>query len=469
MPGGRDSAAEDVPYFFLSYAHSHAPKPAEVIRRNGLVKRFHDDLKVAVQELASPGPNPVATAVDFEIPIGNRWSWYISDNLARCRSFVALYSADYFSSVHCGQEWRAFANRQVTDHVLRDQRPDAVIPVLWQPVPDETMPDCAGELQYSHPLLGTAFRRHGMAYLMRHMSEHRSDYEQAVRYFAQRVVEVAEYDSPAKAEHYPNYMTLESAFLSDGKPTRSRRRIRFVIAAPTEPRLPDGADPAMYGHLSTMWRPYLPHFDGKIADAAGRLADSMSFTAFVEPFDASDEFSVGVPASAPTVLIIDPWAIRDAELRQRLARFDITSHTKLWIRPVVAWNRGHDANKAHATLLCSDLADALDQCRRRYRPDSPQVLDGLESIHQFITELPDVIRIAEQRYLSEIAPDPPPSAPARPRFGGPGPGFGGGRAPGEPDRIPPGPTEPSEPTGRPPGRHYLELHRRQQNPNPEGP
>jgi FxsC-like protein len=220
----------------------------------------------------------------------------------------------------------------------------------------------------------------------------------------------------------------------------------------------------MYGHLPTMWRPYLPHYDGKIADAASRLADSMFFTAFVEHFDLSDEFTAGVPASAPTVLIIDPWAIRDTELQQRLARFDSTSHTKLWIRPVVAWNRGHEANKVHAAILCSDLADALDQCRRRYRSDSPQVLDGLESIHQFITELPDVIRLAEKRYLSEIAPDPPPSAsaPARPKFGGPAPGFSGS-ALHVPNQIPP------RSTARPPVQSYLELQRRQENSNPEGP
>lgn len=462
MPSGHDPAVEDIPYFFLSYAHSHAAKNAEVARKNGLVKRFHDDLREAVQELLSPGSGPVHSAVDFEIPIGSRWTQYISDNLARCRSFVALYSSDYFSSEHCGKEWRAFGNRQDTDHVLHRQRPEAVIPVLWQPLRAEDMPECAGELQYSNPLLGPAFQRRGMAYLMRHMSEHRGDYKRALHYFAQRVVDVAENGSPARAERYPNYVTLESAFLRDGKPRGSHRRVRIVIAAPSEPRLPDGVEPAMYGSRAMMWKPYIPHYGGEIADAASTLAESMYFTALVEPLELSGEFTAGAPASAPTILIIDPWAVRDEDLRRRLAHFDVNSHTKLWIRPVVAWNRGHQANKIHAALLCAELDRALDQCRRRYWHESPQVLDGLESIDDFIAKIPDVIRRAERVYISETAPDPPCSGPVRPRFGGPGPGFGGGAARDGSRRIPP------RSSGRPPVQTYLERQRQQENPNPEG-
>jgi hypothetical protein len=104
---------------------------------------------------------------------------------------------------------------------------------------------------------------------------------------------------------------------------------------------------------------------------------------------------------------------------------------------VVAWNRGHPSSKNHLAELVDALATTLPRCRRRYRPDSPRVLDGLETVHEFLAHLPVVIGTAERRYLSEIGRDltdrTEPEAAARlPRLRGPGPGFTAGGA----DRLP---------------------------------
>jgi FxsC-like protein len=210
-----------------------------------------------------------------------------------------------------------------------------------------------------------------------------------------------------------------------------RPRITIVIAAPSQPRLPRGADPDMYGDHPTQWRPYLPDYAGEIGAAAKRLAESMDFRVVVEILEHSAEMKAGTIPSAPTLLIIDPWAAQVPALQQRLSRFDNSSHLKLWIRPVVAWNRDHPANRSSEVDLESRLFSTLSHCRRRYRPDSPLVLDGLETMHDFINELPAVIRKAERLYFSELARErselsQPEEQPRRPRFRGPGPGLGFG-------------------------------------------
>lgn len=471
MSGGRGPVDGAIPYFFLSYAHSHTATRTDEYRRNRLVKRFHDDLKDALREAAG---GSATSAIDFDIPVGSRWSEYISDGLARCRCFVALYSTDYFASDHCGREWRAFADRLDTDLVLRGRRPEAVIPVLWQPFSESALPDCARELQYSHYKLGHSYRRHGLAYLLRHRAELHEDYENAVQYFARRIADVAESDSPTRAERFPNYLMLDNAFQGEQETASNRARLRIVIAAPSTPHLPQGADPDRYGSRSMMWKPYHPAFGGEISAVAQRVAASMGFDAFVEAFEHSGEFGAAARPSAPTLLIIDPWAVQDPQLRQRLGRFDADSHNKPWIRPVVPWNREHPSDEQHAAELGSRLAALLGRCRLRYRPESPRVLDGLETIHDFINEVPALIRTAERLYFRELAAQRAQSA--RP-FGPPHRRLLLGvaePAPGMPephdglDTVD-GHDQPPRPTGLQPVKAFLQRQRHLEIPNTEGP
>jgi FxsC-like protein len=435
MPSGHEAAAEVTPYFFLSHAHSRGLAPTDEFRRNRLVKRFQENLREAVRDAARAGTGGlIADMVESEMPLGDRWAERTSHGLARCRSFVALYSNEYFSTEHCGKEWQVFAGRVETDNVLRSGESRAIIPVLWQPVSDGAMPACARELPVAHLELGPTYSRYGLNYLLRHMSEHRDEYEAAVLSLARRIVNLAEHEPPVYVERMPDYAAVRNAFSGAGASTYQRPRIKILIAAPCKPRLPRGADPEMYGPQPADWKPYIPEYGGEIVQAARRLAESMDFQVVVESFEHSGEYRSSAMPSAPTLLIIDPWAAQDPTLQQRLSGFDARSLAKPWIRPVVAWNRGNPFSRDRETDLESRLRNTLQQCRRRYRPDSPQVLDGIETIHDFAIELPAVIRKAEQHYFSQIVREQselaqPEEAPRRPRFSGPGPGLGqGGRA-----------------------------------------
>lgn len=435
MPSGAGTGAEAAPrfpYYFLSHAYSRGLAPTDEFRRNRLLQRFRENLREAVREYA-PGDTgaPLADAVESEIPLGDHWSNQLSLGLARCRSFVALYSNEYFRSEYCGKEWQVFTDRLNTDGIMRGrQTQQAIIPVLWQPVAAEAVPSNARELPAPHLDAGPTYTRYGLNYLLRHMSEHRDEYEVVVSTLARRIVSIAEREPPGYAERLPDYAATRNAF-GDAGPDLQRPRINILIAAPCAPDLPRGAGPERYGPRPTDWKPYLPDFDGEIALAARRLAETMGFQVAVEAFEHSAEPRADTSPTAPTLLIIDPWATLIPLLRKRLSGFDARSHTMPWIRPVVAWNRWRPFDAVREPDLKARLENTLARCRRRYRPDSPQVLDGLETIHDFITELPAVIRKAERLYFTHSLRGPAESPrleepPPRPRFSGPGPGLGRG-------------------------------------------
>ncbi|HET9169865.1 MAG TPA: FxsC protein [Actinospica sp.] len=411
MPNAHETAAEATPYYFLSYARRPGANP--------LVRRFQNDLRERVRGLAGDHARAV-TEIDSELPVDDAWPERVARGLARCRVFVALYSGEYFSSEHCGREWQAFAERQGSGHRIA---------VLWQPVRAHDLP-----VDVPRPSDDAAdpptYLRYGLSYLLRHLAEHRDEYELVLRRLARQIVEAGERDTPVRAERFPDYRSVPDAFAAHPDPITNRGRIRIVIAAPVVPNLPAGADAAMYGPEPADWKPYLPDFPGPIGQTARRAVEAMNFGAVVEPLPLH-------PPAAPTLLIIDPWSARVPTLRLMLSSFDERSHREPWVRPVVAWNRNHPSSRKHVAELIGSLEAAMPRCRSRYRPDSPRLFEGLATVREFRTRLPVLVGTAERRYLSEIGRDlterpGPEAASRRPRLSGPGPGFTAGGA----DRLP---------------------------------
>jgi FxsC-like protein len=419
VPTAPETSPEATPCFFLSHARRRTVSP--------LVRRFQRELEERVRALASDRGR-AAPSIDSELPVGGRWPEQVARGLASCRVFVALYSDEYFASEHSGREWQAFTSRLGSDHV---------VPVLWQPVRADSLPQGIPRVRGGPAEPGPTYLEYGLNYLLRHLPEHREEYNSVLRLLALRIVEIGARSPSERPERYPDYQSVPDAFASRAEPVTSRARIRIVIAAPATPDLPPGADAEMYGPDPTDWKPYLPDFRDAIGQTARRVAESMDFRTHIETLEDGDATLPGRPPTSPALLIIDPWSLRVPSLRLLLSAFDSRSHREPWVRPVVAWNRDHPSSKNHVIELVDALATTLPRCRRRYRPDSPRVLDGLETAHEFLAQLPVVIGTAERRYLSEIGRDladrTEPEAAARlPRLRGPGPGFTAGGA----DRLP---------------------------------
>lgn len=410
-------------YFFLSYAHSRGLGPQDRFEHDALVHRFQQDLDNAVSELAGHPSGTMAGLSDRHIPVGGNWPAHLADALARCHSFIALYSEAYFGSPECGREWAAFTARVDRDMVRDNVRHNAVIPIIWLPIRLDMLPQKAKPVQFTHASLGVEYNLRGLRYLMTHR-EMRDQYLRAVAFFAERVVEVAEHDAPSVASPVPPYTDYPNAFADLPGLSPSRPRLRIVVAAANQAQLPRDLDPARYGDKAREWRPYVPAYTGVIATTARRLAESLGFQAFTEDAEHCRELLANTAPTAPTVLFVDPWVVSNADLYQRLLAFDRSNPQKSWVRLVVPWNRAAPADPGIHMQLDDRLDAALGRTRERCRRETPRAVDGLENVEDLISDLPEVFRIAERHFLAaaETYPPRPRSgalAPNRPRLRGP--------------------------------------------------
>lgn len=437
VPSRPDTLAEASPYFFLSYAHSSGVGPQDRFERDQLVRRFEDDLGNAVLERAQHPRAIIVGQSDAHIPPGAHWPNRLASALASCRTFVALYCAEYFDSQDCGKEWSAFADRISRDFVRYNEEREAFIPVIWLPIRPESVPVRIRNVQYSHPDLGSEYHQHGLRYLMTHR-ELKERYQRVLEFLADRVILVAENHAPSAAVPPPIYQDLPNAFGAPGPaeaaPSTERPKVRIAVAAPRIGRLPRGCDPEVYGNEAFHWRPFLPGYTGEVAQTVKRLAESLHFYAFIESAERCRELLPATDATAPTILIVDPWAAQQPELQQKLSAFDRRTSDKTWVRLVIPWNRDNRQSIAAEVDLESRLESTLSRTRARCRFETPRSVDGLETIEDLINDLPSVLWAAERHYLNQakaFPPSSPVSTPPRKRLRLRAPGLGpGGLRPG---------------------------------------
>ena len=270
------AAADDGPYFFLSYAH--APRDFPVGRDPDLwIAQLYDDLCEHIKSLADLAPGKKAGFMDRELQQGHEWPRHLSQALATCHVFVPLYSRRYFKSEHCGREWFAF-NRRRLNYRARSARPiETIVPALWIPVRDGLFPEAASAVQYNSADFGQLYAEHGFYGIMK-VSRWREAYEEAVYLLARRIVDAAEASPPIEPEVWTEYESLPSAFGGLGGTGPGDKLLRLTVIAPERDELPGGRDPAYYGENVREWNPFRPDSLRALADHAGDLARGLSYT-----------------------------------------------------------------------------------------------------------------------------------------------------------------------------------------------
>jgi hypothetical protein len=141
----------DVPYFFLSYARTPRTDQNPSVDPNLWVHKLYADLSAEVLELVN---SPIAGFMDREIRVGMPWSRQLMTALATCKVFVPLYSPRYFDSENCGKEWYVFSRRVLDQKARKPETEMAIVPALWVPVDERTLPGVAREIQFNHHELG---------------------------------------------------------------------------------------------------------------------------------------------------------------------------------------------------------------------------------------------------------------------------------------------------------------------------
>jgi hypothetical protein len=165
-------------YFFLSYARGGD---------DATVRKFFDDLCEEVRVRAGVRPGVPVGFLDRDVTVGTGWGAELMAVLSTCRTFVALLSPRYVHSVHCGREWRVFADRlRTVRHV--GAGPDALIPVLWLGAAD--LPDRVRALHFLDGEADPAYLKRGLRQIAR-MPAHQDAYTDLVARVGRRIATAA--------------------------------------------------------------------------------------------------------------------------------------------------------------------------------------------------------------------------------------------------------------------------------------
>ncbi|GAA2377284.1 hypothetical protein GCM10010404_36780 [Nonomuraea africana] len=349
------------PYFFLSYKRNDV-SDLWVAR---FFKHLSDDVRV-VANAEQPG------FMDKQVPAGGSWPAHVSQALSSCRVFVPVYSMGYFDSEHCGKEWGAFSRRCGPGS-------EAILPVLWAPLYDTPVPECAGILNYEHAAFGREYVTGGIYGIMK-LRRFREAYKEGVWWLARRIIEVGRtVDVPYQA--IPDYRDQPNAFAT----AEPRRPYHITVVAPRAGALPEGRQAAYYGHTPLDWNPFAGPVT--LADAVAEVVRQQGLRPVVGTLDQHNGES--------GVVLLDPWALADKGIR------DAVSGLRAPV--LVPWHEGDGQSAAERERLEATVRETVEA-----RPISD------------LGPVAELIRQAEWRRLRG-APEYPPPGPSseKPRLSGP--------------------------------------------------
>lgn len=378
------------------------------------VERLFRDLSAHVMAMTDLPAGAQAGFIDREMRSGEGWSERLAEVLATCRVFVPLFSPRYFASEMCGKEWFAFAQRVIYEQAKSNRVAEAIVPALWVPVPPRQLPGPAERLQFNHRDFGDRYVTDGLYGLIK-LRIFAEEYERAVYELAKRIVSVA--GTAAVGPGRPvDYRNAPSAFGTSGGP----RPMQVTVAAPTRHDLPAGRASHYYGGMAQDWNPYHPDSVRPLAYVTRDLVRSLNYQADILSFD-----EVSVPQEGkqsptrPEILLVDRWALRDEEQRERLAAFD--AEHRPWVSVVVPWNRDDRQSRAEEAELAERLEQTMPRKMGQGRAACRAAAKGVPSMEAFGQILPQVVESAAQQYLRHAAVYPPAggSHTERPRLRGP--------------------------------------------------
>jgi FxsC-like protein len=420
--------ADDGPFFFLSYAHSHRQDALDPDDPDQMTGRLFKDLSDHISDVTGRLASSVGF-MDRELQAGNEWPWRLSRNLATCRVFVPMYSRRYFQSEHCGKEWAAFRDRARNGSAHASGHVEAILPALWRPISYEALPEAASEIHFNPGELGQIYAEYGFHGIMK-LARFSDEYQWVVFHLAERILQVAEQaPDPGPAM---DYGALVSAF-GAAPDMPGDKRLRIIIVAPRRGDLPPGRSGDHYGQSPRDWNPYAPDSVEPLAEHAIVLARRDEFRPELgDIYEQADDLmrdAGPVPGSA-AVLLIDPWAVLQSHCRQILARLDELD--KPWVQVVVVWNRKDAEMAAAEGELRRALAEAMpSRLNAGGRATSQLAWQGVPSLGDITPALKDAMRHAARQYLKYAQRHPPGAT------GGPLPG-------GRTQATSPAPTEPPD-------------------------
>jgi FxsC-like protein len=372
--GSRAVGAPAGPLFFLSYAHT-PPDDDGGADPDVWVGELYRDLCDNVRQIADLPKGAPAGFMDREMRQGYEWPDRLVNALATCRVFVPLYSRRYFKSENCGKEWFAFNMRRINQRTKIDRPVETIIPALWSPLPDTSLPAAVNSVQHDFSF-NQEYAEHGFYGIMK-VKLWRGVYEQAALRLAEQIVHAAE-SAPSMPSSLIPYQELSPAF-GDGEAAPADKPLWITVAAPSRLELTPARDDGYYGNDSRAWNPYRGDAARPLAEHAAELARGLSYTPYVgDVFQHSAVLSGREAPSGPGVLLIDPWAALLPECREILQRLD--SLDSPWTQVVVVWSQKDAQMRAEEPQLTEALRSALPNKLREGRATHVLAVRGVPSL-----------------------------------------------------------------------------------------
>jgi FxsC-like protein len=417
----------------MSYAHM-PHSTLGVDESNYWFDKLFNDLSDGVAHLVKLDEGVKPGFMDRrDLRVGDGWVRRLEEELATCRVFVPLYSPRYFHSIVSGQEWDAFASREVLDTPDSEGRTSGIVPVLWVPGPQSTMPKVARELQFNHADFGSEYIQEGIYGLMK-LDYLRSSYERAVYWLAKRIVEVAQQTIVAPPKERADLLSRPSAF---GEMV-SERRLRIAVLACRSGEQPPGRSPDAYGSSPLDWQPYHHRHrgSGPLVHQADLLAKQLGFQSSIHEFQSEVQLVLEAEESAaPGLLLLDRWALLDPERKRLVKEFD--ERNPPWISVMEPWSVDDPDCLGASRAVQEAVEEALSHRHNDRRPTLRAAPGALPTLNSFEAELPRAAQRAMfgfKERLNGAAPGPVPPPAVVP-------------SPGVPSSVPP-PVRPTLPRGR---------------------
>jgi FxsC-like protein len=434
------------PLLFFSYAHAHWEDFTEQQDADLWVRKFHGHLCAEIERLVDLPRGQEPLFIDRRMELGPNWPRVLSENLSKCAVFVPLYTRNYFRHPDCGRAWSIIRMRQEQHFTAAKTYPNIVVPVLWDAVRQQDMPPWARDIPYAHEDLGYTYRTYGMEELIR-VKDHEAAYRHAVRFLARQIVTVAMLNEPLRAlREPPNFHSVPDEFAGHRAKDNEAGKVRITIAAlDTKTPLPTNRSRRWYGATVQDWAPYRdpaddgPGDDTPVAWRATDVAQQRNYvTEVTELSGRSEELKANGIPSAPTVLLVDPWATLDSSRWVLLDRLDRATQNKPWIRIIVPWNTRDQETMTNANVLHGGIESRLGHARSQGRIPPRRGEPGPADAAAFDLVVSEALRVAVAEFLRQSTKYLPAGPyPAKPRLQGPvGMGLPFGRD--QADEPPPG-------------------------------
>jgi FxsC-like protein len=377
LPAG-DEWVQVMVQFFLSYSGEDG--------QSDYVLEFLTDLQRELSLITAISQQNIGYGYG-QAQAGTRWPSALTRALGTCKVFVPLYSPFFFKTEACGKEWWVFEERlrHCTDPANGNNRPAAIIPIMWEMVMDNDtyVPKAARDIWAWDPRFGAVYRERGLRQMVQLRKKYVNEYPEFVMALAKHIKDLARETDLPPLEVSDDFDGLCNAFEISGPGVESldgglaapeaalqrsqissHPRVTLAVASSTlEEAATIRSDVSTYGADQDEWAPYAQVPEGRQPAAlyAMDVAREMSFWPQTLSFDdrMEDLLDRAEQSSELAVVILDPWTTKIEKRCAALTAYDrrLSRHVAL----VVPRSTDDPESEEHGAELDRQVVDILNR------------------------------------------------------------------------------------------------------------